>query len=129
MPRKRDGQAADLSRRVHAAFGRRLATARSRQHLLQQELGRRLGLSRTSVSNIERGSRAVFLDQIYRAAQILAVDARDLLPPMDEVFPPVAVHAATDDQVSQERAMNVVRRVEERLKTSGDKKTGRKAVL
>lgn len=127
MPRKRDGQSADLSLRIHRAFGRRLAEARTRCGLLQQELGRRLGLSRTSVSNLECGSRAVFLDQVYQAAQILGVDVRDLLPPMAEMFPPVAVHAATDDQVSEERALSVLRRVEQRLKTTvPDKREGRR---
>lgn len=115
MPRKRDGPAADLSRRVNAAFGRRLAAARSRADLLQQDLGERLGLSRTSISNIECGARAVFLDQLYRAAHALGVEPSELLPPMAEVLPATAVHTAPDDSVSEEHALNVLRRVEAKL--------------
>jgi len=99
------------------AFGQRLAAARDAKEIPQHQLAQRLRLSRTSISNIECGSRGVFLDQIYQAAEALGVDARSLLPPMEEIFPPTTVHSVSDDGVSPDSAMRVVRRVEERLAT------------
>jgi transcriptional regulator with XRE-family HTH domain len=115
MPRKRDSEEAELSRRVHTAVGRRISEIRSKKDLFQQEFARRMGLSRTSVSNIECGTRALFLDQVYQAADVLGVDAHELLPSMEEIFPTVAVHTANDDQVPEQDALKVIRRVEERL--------------
>jgi len=123
MSRKRDPRTIDLSRRIQRAFGARLAGARTgaQTPLLQQDLGNHLGLSRTTISNIECGSQRVFLDQVYFAARALGVDARDLLPPMDEVFPTTPVQVAPDDPLSaqaQQSALNVAAKVEERLKGS-----------
>jgi transcriptional regulator with XRE-family HTH domain len=115
MPRKRDGTAADLSRRVHERFGDRLAKARGERDLLQSDFGTRMGLSRTSVSNIERGTRAIFLDQVYQAARILGVDARDLLPSMEEVYPAETVHVAQDDLIPAEGVHRALEMVRERL--------------
>ncbi|SRR5258708_17945246 len=115
MPRKRDKQAADFSRRIHEEFGRRLAQSRAGRSLLQQDLGNSMGLSRTSVSNIECGTRAVFLDQVYQAAKAVGVDVRELLPSMEEVFPSVVVHAVHDDQVSVEFATKALQLVQDRL--------------
>src|SRR3954470_13415987 len=106
MPRKRDGSAADLRRRVDAAFGRRLAEARASANLLQQELGQKMGLSRTSISNIERGSRAVYLDQVFQAANILGVELSELLPSLDRIYPNALLYSPDDDRVSEERALS-----------------------
>lgn len=115
MPRKRDGTAADLSRRVHERFGERLAKRRGERDLLQSDFGTRMGLSRTSVSNIECGTRAIFLDQVYQAARILGADVRDLLPSMEEVFPVEAVHVAQDDLIPHEGVHRALEMARERL--------------
>lgn len=60
----------------------------------QDTLAAALDVSRTSVSNIERGRHRVFLDQVYAAARELGVGIHELLPTVDEVFPTAAVQAA-----------------------------------
>jgi transcriptional regulator with XRE-family HTH domain len=65
----------------------------------QQSFADALGVSRTTVSNIERGMQRVFLDQVYRAAEILGRPPADLLPERPQDLD-VAVRAAVDDPLS-----------------------------
>lgn len=46
----------------------------------QSVLAARLGLSRTSVTNIERGRQPISLRNLYEAAATLSVSINDLLP-------------------------------------------------
>ncbi|MYA18024.1 MAG: helix-turn-helix transcriptional regulator [Gammaproteobacteria bacterium] len=48
--------------------------------MTQAELGRQIGLSRTSVTNIEQGRHDVSLDQFVRIAMALEVAPEALLP-------------------------------------------------
>jgi transcriptional regulator with XRE-family HTH domain len=128
MPQRRDAATQDLNQRIQRAFGERLARARAGgpKPLLQQDLANRLRLSRTSISNIERGSQNVFLVQIYLAAQILGIDAKDLLPTMDEIFPPTPMTAAPDDPLpadAAQSALHVVQRIERRFAKGQGKAT------
>ena len=67
--------------RLYAAFGELVVAHRRRLGgMTQAELGRRIGLSRTSVTNIEHGRHHVSLEQIYRIAMALEVDPQALLP-------------------------------------------------
>lgn len=62
----------------------------------QQSFADALGVSRTTVSNIERGAQRVFLDQVYRVAEILGKPPTDLLPDRS-LNMDVTVRAASDD--------------------------------
>lgn len=120
MPRKREGRTLELSRHIQKVFGANLAKARlaAPQPLLQQDLARRLNLSRTSVSNIECGTQGISLVQAYLAARAVGVDVRKLLPEMDQVFPTGAVSVAEDDPLGIEVegiALKVVEKIERRL--------------
>ena len=46
----------------------------------QGSLGKRVGLSRASVANIEKGRQRIPLHHLYRLAQALGVNAHTLLP-------------------------------------------------
>jgi transcriptional regulator with XRE-family HTH domain len=61
-------------------FGILLAGERRRKHLTQAQFAARVGLSRTSVTNIERGRQAVQLHQLYAFALALQIDVSKLLP-------------------------------------------------
>lgn len=78
-------------------FGSRLQAVRRgglQQRVTQDALAEALEVSRTSVSNIERGRHRVFLDQVYAAAHALGVEVTELLPTMEEVFPDAAISTA-----------------------------------
>lgn len=69
--------------RLYAAFGELVVAHRQRlTGMTQAELGRRIGLSRTSVTNIEQGRHHVSLAQFVRIAGVLEVSPEALLPPL-----------------------------------------------
>ncbi len=61
-------------------FGRILAAARNKKKMSQEVLARELGLSRTSITNIEKGRQPVQLHTLYHISKLLAVELKDLLP-------------------------------------------------
>ena len=68
--------------RLYAAFGELVLAHRRRlEGMTQAELGRRIGLSRTSVTNIEQGRHHVSLAQFVLIARALEVSPEALLPP------------------------------------------------
>ena len=69
--------------RLYSAFGELVLAHRRRlDGVTQAELGRRIGLSRTSVTNIEQGRHHVSLAQFVRIAMALEVSPEALLPPL-----------------------------------------------
>ena len=73
----------DSADRLYAKFGALVSAHRRRlEGMTQAELGRRIGLSRTSVTNIEQGRHHVSLHQFLRIATALEVSPEALLPPM-----------------------------------------------
>ena len=66
-----------------------------------------MGVSRTTASNIERGHQRLFLDQVYRAAEILGVAIEVLLPAQQPSEQRPVVHAAADDPLSRDGARQV----------------------
>ena len=63
-------------------FGRTLRDARQRpgSELSQDKLAKRVGLSRTSITNIERGRQQIPLHMLYLLADALGLDPVLLLP-------------------------------------------------
>lgn len=62
-------------------IGRRIATRRGALPLTQEKLGERVGLSRASVSNIERGDQRLLAHQLFTFAQALELPGvQPLLP-------------------------------------------------
>ncbi|MEH0628331.1 helix-turn-helix domain-containing protein [Streptomyces sp. NPDC020898] len=64
----------------NAAVGRLIREVRIRAGLTQELLGRRAGLSRGSITNIESGTQAPPLYRLARIAAVLDVAPADLLP-------------------------------------------------
>jgi transcriptional regulator with XRE-family HTH domain len=61
-------------------FGRRVRAARDDAGLSQEELASRVGLSRGSIANIERGAQRVALHTFVEIAAALGVDSVRLIP-------------------------------------------------
>lgn len=59
--------------------------------LTQEQLAVALGVTRSSISNIEKGRHRIFLDQAYVISRTLRVALSDLLPHESEVFDSTAV--------------------------------------
>jgi transcriptional regulator with XRE-family HTH domain len=80
-------------------FGILLAGERRRKHLSQAQFAARVGLSRTSVTNIECGRQAIQLHHLYAFASVLQVDVVKLLP--KDSAPIEAQPLANDDKRSR----------------------------
>ena len=84
---------------VYREFGRRIRENRSRSQITQDMLAHQIGLSRTSVTNIERGRQAVLLHQVYDIARALDTTVHALLPdeePVVEFSDPVLLETVPD---------------------------------
>ncbi|MGX1694080.1 helix-turn-helix domain-containing protein [Microbacterium keratanolyticum] len=62
------------------ALGVRVRELREARTLSQEAFAHKAGLDRTYVSGIERGRRNPTLDVLYRLADALEVEVRDLFP-------------------------------------------------
>jgi transcriptional regulator with XRE-family HTH domain len=65
---------------IYRDFGRRLRKARAKATLTQEGLAQRVGLTRTSITNIEQGNQHVGLHLLYQLAKAVGVPPVELLP-------------------------------------------------
>lgn len=73
MALPRDGDA------FHRAFGDAVRVARDRAGMTQAELAKAVGLTRTSITNVEAGRQRPLLCQAYDLAQALSVSLDALM--------------------------------------------------
>lgn len=66
---------------LYGEFGIRLRDARRKAGITQAELGQRVGLSRTSITNIEYGRQRVTLDGFVQLAEAVGADPVSFLTP------------------------------------------------
>lgn len=64
---------------VYQALGARLRMIREALGMDQAEMGKRIGLTRTSVVNIEQGRQRVMLDQVEKFATALGSTPKHLM--------------------------------------------------
>jgi transcriptional regulator with XRE-family HTH domain len=98
---------------ISVAFGKRLRQVRDEKRIGQDAFAELLGVSRTTASNIERGVQRVFLDQVFRAAEILQVPLMDLLR-IEAEATINSVRAAADNPLTptqERRIQEIVREV------------------
>lgn len=65
---------------LYVLFGKLVRGYRRRHEITQHQLGDRIGLTRTSITNIEQGRQKVLLHQIFQLADALQVNPEMLLP-------------------------------------------------
>lgn len=66
----------------YVELGLRISQARRRAGLTQEQLAAGIGLSRTSVANVERGRQPLQVHTLAQLAQILHSDLNSLVPPV-----------------------------------------------
>jgi transcriptional regulator with XRE-family HTH domain len=79
-----------VSDRFYEELGKAIRTRREALGLTQAELGARIELSRTSVTNLECGRQRLLIDQFCKLAEVLGCDREALLS--------AAVAAASADE-------------------------------
>ena len=65
---------------LYPAIGRAVRSARDEAGLTQEELGRRVGLKRTSITNLEAGRQQIQVHTLYALAEALGITVTALLP-------------------------------------------------
>ena len=102
--------------RLYRELGRRLRAARRDAELTQAALAERVGVSRTSITNVEQGNQHVPLHVLYDLARSLGVSPASLLPEES------ALSAAreSDDRLIQGLKPKERRQVEELLEQIPD---------
>ena len=65
---------------IYIDFGKQLRDLRKQARLSQADLAERVGLSRTSVTNIERGRQHLPLHMVFLLADAVGVDPTKLIP-------------------------------------------------
>jgi transcriptional regulator with XRE-family HTH domain len=99
---------------LYRAFGRALRNAREDAELTQKEVADRVGLSRTSITNIERGSQHVALHQLFLLASAVGVKPTDLLPDgdtaLEELVPADALLGLVADAEEKEFAVRLLQK-------------------
>jgi transcriptional regulator with XRE-family HTH domain len=66
-------------------FGQRVRLTRKKANLSQEALGRAVGLTRTSVTNIEKGRQHVPLHMAFVLAEAMKAPPDDLLPDLSSL--------------------------------------------
>ena len=106
----------------YIGFGQLVRDARKKRSLSQQTLADRVSLSRTAITNVEKGRQRVPLHMIQSFAQALGVEASALLPrPLsdDEAVGFVKAMRQVRKQRLNSDDENWVRRVIQRPDSSG----------
>ncbi len=74
---------------LYLALGSRIRELREgnegRKRMTQAELAQQVGLERTSITNIEKGSQKVPLHVLYKLCDVLKVDIQSILPKLSDV--------------------------------------------
>ena len=65
---------------IYPQVGQKMRQLRTERCLSQKDLAQAIGLSRTSVVNIERGRQKILLHTLYDIADVFEVPVTDLLP-------------------------------------------------
>jgi len=93
-------------RHLYEDFGLRLRDARRKAGMTQAALAARVGVSRTSVTNIERGSQHISLHMLFALALALGLKPAQLLPsettPEEDVTVPRELRVWESDEKAME---------------------------
>jgi transcriptional regulator with XRE-family HTH domain len=99
--------------RVYEGLGRLIRARREVLKLTQDALASRVGLTRTSITNLERGRQKIQIHTLYSIAAALEVEPALLLPPVD--VPPLDERLLAGKDAEES---DFVRRVMAHRKTS-----------
>lgn len=93
---------------MYPRIGHRIRRARLRLQFTQAQLGQAVGLTRTSIANIELGRQKIMVHTLFQFAEVLHVSVAQLLPAYEEASPQDQVDAgvlAPDERAFYERAV------------------------
>ena len=78
--------------RLYSLIGARISKARTEKGYTQKELSASIGLTRTSVVNIEKGRHRIPLHTLFTVAIQLGKEPKDLIPTLQEIKLPSSIN-------------------------------------
>ena len=72
---------------MYPRIGERIKALRKSRDLTQAHLAEKVGLSRTSIVNIEQGHQKVMIHVLYQLADVFGLPVADLIPAFNEASP------------------------------------------
>ena len=94
--------------RLYAAIGASIRKARDDHGLTQEKLAEKVGISRSSLTNIEIGRQRVQVHLLYRIADALECEPASLLPKRDGSSPTLAHVMATAPKTTRDWMQQVI---------------------
>lgn len=88
---------------LYRALGRLVRLHRERARLTQDELARRVGMTRTSITNIESGRQKIQIDTLYQVARTLEISPDALLPSPGEDLPEMFETQLSEELSAEEK--------------------------
>lgn len=89
--------------RFYEEVGRQIRDLRAARGMSQGDLASALSLTRTSVTNIERGRQRILVHTLYELSEILGVDPIELFPMRDSLSVSEAADLLPRDLPDRER--------------------------
>lgn len=90
---------------LHRRIGSFIAVRRNSLGMNQEVLAGRVGISRASLANIERGRQSILVHHLYAIAKELGLRPSDLLPPIDNTQSDEALPLPSGLKPDQQRAV------------------------
>lgn len=78
-------QAVEVADNLYRLVGERFRRLRDEAGLTQEDLAKKVGLKRTSITNVERGRQRLPLHQMLMIADQLGAELRDVVPARSEL--------------------------------------------
>lgn len=94
---------------LYAELGKRVLRERQRLGISQDALGKKVGLTRTSITNLERGKQRLMVDKLVLIASELSVPVSELLPTPAKVGTLAEAVDGITDRKEKEFVMNVLK--------------------
>lgn len=94
----------------YEVLGENIRKKRDACGLTQEALANKVGISRPSLANIERGRQRLTVDQLVEIAGILEVSLEELVPAKDAMQSQPSAHILTSDLPTVDRWLQVAKR-------------------
>lgn len=103
---------------LYTIIGKRITDLRKFNNETQEQLGKKIGLKRSSVSNIEQGRQQISLHLLYRVAQVYDTEIYSLLPRVNDLASKVSLEFNNVKEMLKENEIGTItqKKILERLK-------------
>lgn len=72
--------------KIYMEIGQKIKKARQAMNMSQEELSSHIGLTRTSITNIEKGRQQILVHTLLLFCEVLHIHPNDLLPSQEESY-------------------------------------------